>query len=158
MGIEIERKFLVKSDDWRGNHKKILFTQGYLSSEPDRVVRVRTEGDSAWITIKGRTTGATRGEWNYQIPMEDAKDLLRICKQPLIEKYRHYIFYEGLTWEVDEFLGKNEGLIVAEVELSDESQKIIKPDWIGKEVTEDWRYSNASLAENPFSSWSFESE
>lgn len=154
MGIEIERKFLVLGQDWRNMGKKALLRQGYLSSNPERTVRVRVEGDTAQITIKGKTLGATRQEWEYPIPLPDANALLdTLCEQPMIEKVRYRIPYEGMTWEVDEFLGENAGLIVAEIELADENQSFIKPSWIGEEVTSDPRYFNSSLLRHPFSRW-----
>ena len=154
MGVEIERKFLVQGDVWRSQGKSVLLRQGYLSSHPDRVVRVRMEDDVATLTIKGRTTGATRGEWEYGIPVADAQALLdTLCERPLIEKYRTRIVHAGLTWEVDEFLGDNAGLIVAEIELQSEAQDFSKPDWVGEEVTGDPRYFNANLIQHPYATW-----
>jgi adenylate cyclase len=154
MGIEIERKFLVLGQDWRGMGSKALLRQGYLSSKPERTVRVRVEGENAQITIKGKSLGATRPEWEYPIPLADANALLdTLCEQPMIEKFRYRIPYEGMTWEVDEFLGENAGLIVAEIELADENQAFNKPSWIGEEVTSDPRYFNSSLLRHPFSHW-----
>jgi CYTH domain-containing protein len=154
MGVEIERKFLVRGDEWRGHGPAVLLRQGYLSDDPERVVRVRIEGDTAQLTIKGCNTGPTRGEWEYPIPVADAQDLLaRLCHQPLIEKYRCRIPYQGMVWEVDEFLGDNAGLLVAEIELSAPDQVFAKPDWVGDEVTDDRRYFNSSLIRHPFSRW-----
>lgn len=154
MGVEIERKFLLDGDAWRSLGEPVLLRQGYLSSNPDRVVRVRTEGGKGSMTIKGRSTGATRGEWEYEIPLADANELLdRLCEQPIIEKYRRRIDFAGNTWEVDEFLGENQGLMFAEIELSSEDQHFDKPDWIGAEVTADRRYYNSSLIRLPFSKW-----
>lgn len=154
MGIEIERKFLVLDDSWKKLADGVFLRQGYLSSAPERTVRVRSEGNRAFLTIKGKTVGATRGEWEYPIPPEDARDLLdRLCEQPLIEKYRYRIPYQGMTWEVDEFLGVNAGLVVAEIELESEGQTFVKPEWVGVEVTDDSRYFNASLVRRPFSEW-----
>lgn len=154
MSVEIERKFLVLNDNWKMLGQKTLLRQGYLSAMPDRVVRVRIENGEAALTIKGRTTGAVRGEWEYSIPLEDAQVLLdEICERPLIEKYRYRIPYQGMIWEVDEFLGDNAGLIVAEIELDNEEQAFIKPDWVGEEVTHDVRYLNANLLRNPYLSW-----
>jgi adenylate cyclase len=125
-----------------------------LSSNPDRTVRVRIEGGQGTMTIKGRSVGATRGEWEYPIPLLDANELLdRLCEQPIIEKYRRRISIGGHTWEVDEFLGANLGLVVAEIELESEQQQFDKPEWIGDEVTDDRRYFNSSLIRNPFSTW-----
>jgi adenylate cyclase len=154
MGVEIERKFLLAGDAWRALGEPVLMRQGYLSLDPDRTVRVRIEGGAGTLTIKGRSQGATRGEWEYPIPLDDAADLLdRLCQQPLIEKYRRRIPYAGNTWEVDEFLGANAGLVVAEIELASEDQAFDKPDWIGAEVTDDRRYFNSSLIKLPFSAW-----
>ena len=154
MGVEIERKFLLAGDAWRGLGQPVLLRQGYLSSNPDRTVRVRIEGGSGTITVKGRSTGATRAEWEYPIPLEDAADLLdRLCEQPLIEKYRHRISVASHVWEVDEFLGANQGLVVAEIELASETEAFDKPAWVGQEVTHDRRYFNSSLIKAPYSSW-----
>ena len=154
MGVEIERKFLLAGDEWRSLGEPVLLRQGYLSSQPDRVVRVRIEGERATMTIKGRSSGATRGEWEYEIPLTDANELLdQLCEKPIIEKYRRRIPFAGLTWEVDEFLGANKGLMFAEVELESEDQQFDKPSWIGEEVTDDPRYYNSSLIRLPFSQW-----
>lgn len=154
MGIEIERKFLVRGDDWKRQGKGALLRQGYLSSDPERIVRVRIEGEQATLTIKGLAVGATRGEWEYPLPLAEAQVLLdRLCERPLIEKYRYRIEHQGMTWEVDEFLGENAGLVVAEIELASEEQPFAKPDWLGDEVTHDARYANASLIRHPFSRW-----
>ena len=154
MGIEIERKFLLNDDGWRGLGQPTLMRQGYLTSDPARTVRVRIEGERAVITIKSKNTGATRGEWEYEIPVPDAAELLdRLCEQPLVEKTRHRIGYKGHTWEVDEFRGENAGLVVAEIELGSEDEAFDKPDWIGREVTHDPRYYNSSLIRLPYSRW-----
>lgn len=154
MGVEIERKFLVRDDRWKALGQGVLLRQGYLSSSPERIVRVRIEGESAVLAIKGRTTGATRSEWEYPIPMADAQAFLdALCERPIIEKRRYRIPYEGLVWEVDEFLGDNAGLIVAEVELTSEGQVFAKPEWIAEEVTHDPRYFNANLLRNPYIQW-----
>ena len=154
MGVEIERKFLLAGDDWRGLGQAVLLRQGYLSSARERVVRVRIEGEQAMLTIKGANVGATRGEWEYPIPLADAAELLDgLCEQPLIEKVRHRIEHAGMVWEVDEFLGANAGLVVAEIELASEDQPFDKPEWIGAEVSGDARYYNANLIRHPFSQW-----
>ena len=154
MGVEIERKFLLQGDAWRGLGQAVLLRQGYLSSARERVVRVRIEGEQAMLTIKGANVGATRGEWEYPIPLADAVELLDgLCEQPLIEKVRHRIEHAGMVWEVDEFLGANAGLVVAEIELASEDQPFEKPDWIGAEVSGDARYYNANLIRHPFSQW-----
>ena len=154
MGVEIERKFLVRGDAWRALGEAQLMRQGYLSTDPDRTVRVRIEGESATLTIKGRSVGASRGEWEYAIPLADAAELLeRLCQQPLIEKYRHRIAHAGMLWEVDEFLGANAGLVVAEIELASEEQAFERPEWIADEVTDDRRYFNSNLIRLPYSQW-----
>ncbi|MDI3293049.1 CYTH domain-containing protein [Janthinobacterium tructae] len=154
MGVEIERKFLLAGDAWRGLGQAVLLRQGYLSSARERVVRVRIEGEQAMLTIKGANVGTTRGEWEYPIPLADAVELLDgLCEQPLIEKVRHRIEHAGMVWEVDEFLGANAGLIVAEIELASEDQPFEKPEWIGAEVSGDARYYNANLIRHPFSQW-----
>ena len=140
-------------EGWRALGTPLLLRQGYLSSDPARVVRVRVEGDQAYMTIKGRSVGATRGEWEYPIPLADANELLALCEQPLVEKYRRRIEFAGNVWEVDEFLGANQGLVVAEIELASEDQRFDKPDWIGADVTHDRRYYNSNLARHPYSSW-----
>lgn len=154
MGVEIERKFLLAGDAWRALGTPVLLRQGYLSSKRERVVRVRIEGEQAMLTIKGASVGASRGEWEYPIPMQDAEEFLgQLCEQPIIEKYRRRIDFGGMVWEVDEFLGVNAGLVVAEIELTSEDQPFDKPDWIAAEVTDDARYFNANLIAHPFSRW-----
>ncbi|KQV92485.1 CYTH domain-containing protein [Pelomonas sp. Root1237] len=154
MGIEIERKFLVTGDGWRQPAAaQTRFSQGYLSRDPARTVRVRIAGEQAFLTIKGATQGATRAEFEYEIPLTDARQLLALCDGPLVEKIRHLCPHEGMTWEVDEFLGANAGLVVAEIELAAEGQVFARPDWLGAEVTGDGRYVNANLAVNPFTRW-----
>jgi len=154
MGKEIERKYLVKGDSWRGKDKGKHYRQGYLSTVKERTVRVRTVGESGYITVKGITVGASRSEYEYEIPVADANEMLdRICERPWIEKTRYRIPQDDLIWEVDEFEGENRGLIVAEVELKDEHQPVTLPEWIGKEVTDDPRYFNANLVAKPFTTW-----
>jgi adenylate cyclase len=154
MGVEIERKFLLCGDGWRALGQPVLLRQGYLSSQRERVVRVRIEGGAAMLTIKGISVGASRGEWEYPIPLADAEQLLDgLCEQPLVEKYRRRIDFGGMVWEVDEFLGANAGLVVAEIELESEQQAFARPDWIGAEVTDDARYFNSSLIRHPYSQW-----
>ena len=153
MGKEIERKFLVKKDDWRGP-ESMLYRQGYLNTNKERTVRVRIAGDTAFLTVKGIAHGATRQEFEYVIPVQDACEMLdQLCEQPLIEKRRYCVTHEGVRWEVDEFFGDNEGLVVAEVELESEEQPFPKPPWLGEEVTNDSRYYNANLVQHPFSRW-----
>lgn len=154
MGVEIERKFLVRGEEWKSLGESTLLRQGYLSSQAERVVRVRIEGDRAVMTIKGKSAGATRGEWEYPLPMEDARVFLdQLCERPIIEKRRYRIVHEGMTWEVDEFMGENAGLVVAEIELESEGQGFAKPDWVGEEVTDDARYYNSNLLRHPYSRW-----
>lgn len=153
MAIEIERKFLLKNNHWKQIGKGVEYCQGYLNSDKHRTVRVRTVGDKGYLTIKGLSRGSLRNEYEYEIPLDDALELLELCEQPLIRKKRYRIKVEGLTWEIDEFYGKNEGLCLAEVELETEDQQISLPDWIGDEVTNDPRYFNSNLMNNPYSSW-----
>ena len=154
MAIEIERKYLVEGNQWREGAEGSEFRQGYLSTVKERTVRVRVVGDSGYLTVKGITIAATRTEFEYEIPVADATMMLDdLCEQPIIEKYRYLIEWEGLTWEVDEFLGANQGLVIAEVELDDVQQAISLPPWIGAEVTDDPRYFNSNLIAHPFSTW-----
>ncbi len=154
MGIEIERKFLLTGDDWRALGEPVLLRQGYLSTDPERTVRVRVEGEGAVLTIKSKSVGAARGEWEVALPLVDANELLdRVCEQPIIEKYRSRIQLRQHTWEVDEFLGANKGLLFAEIELASEDEAFDKPAWIGEEVTHDRRYYNSNLIRLPFSQW-----
>jgi adenylate cyclase len=152
MATEIERKFLVEDESWRTDGG-IRICQGYLNRDEERTVRVRIAGEKAFITIKGISSGATRAEFEYAIPVEDAAELLKMCDGPLIEKMRHIVIFAGITWEVDEFFGENAGLVVAEVELETEEQTFEMPEWLGAEVTEDVRYYNANLAVQPYASW-----
>jgi CYTH domain-containing protein len=154
MAQEIERKFLIKGDSWRILAKGTTYRQGYLNSVKERTVRIRTVGDKAFLTIKGLTVGATRTEYEYEIPMADCSAMLdALAERPLIEKKRYKVDFDELTWEIDEFFGENAGLIVAEVELKSEDQAFKKPDWIGDEVTGDPRYFNANLIKHPYSKW-----
>lgn len=153
MAIEIERKFLVRGDAWRDGASGTPFRQGYLATAGKSTVRIRIEGGRAKLTIKGQPRGATRTEYEYGIPLHDAEELLELCERPLIRKIRYRVPHAGLIWEVDEFEGQNEGLVLAEVELKDESQRVDLPDWVGREVTDDPRYYNASLVKRPFRKW-----
>lgn len=152
MAIEIERKFLVTNDEWRSADFK-HYCQGYLNRDQDRTVRVRVVGESAMLTVKSLTSNASRFEFEYEIPVSDARQMLEFCEQPLIEKNRYCIQFEGMEWEVDEFLGVNLGLVVAEIELESESQLFKRPDWVGEEVTHDHRYFNSSLSKSPYTTW-----
>jgi adenylate cyclase len=155
MAREIERKFLIRNETWRAvAEEETLYRQGYLNSSKECTVRVRIAGDRAFLTIKGLTVGATRAEYEYEIPVTDCSEMIEaLAEKPIIEKKRSIIHVDGFVWEVDEFLGANKGLIVAELELEDESQSFHKPDWIGEEVTDDPKYYNANLVKNPFTQW-----
>lgn len=155
MGREIERKFRVRGDDWRRRAESVrAIRQGYLAAEKERSVRVRVEGSGATLTVKGKTEGAVRAEYEYEIPRADAEAMLdSLCLLPLIEKTRHLVRHAGRVWEVDEFAGENAGLVVAEVELEAEDAGVSLPDWVGEEVTGDPRFYNANLVARPFSRW-----
>lgn len=157
MGTEIERKFLVQGDEWRTASPR-CYWQGYLNQDPNRSARVRLVEDSAgaraFMTVKGISRGASRVEFEYDIPPEDARQMLEgLCLHPLIGKDRHKVEYEGFVWEIDEFFGENAGLIMAEVELASEDQAAPIPPWIGAEVTGKTRYFNANLGSHPYSQW-----
>lgn len=149
MAAEIERKFLVRDDSWNDGSPGVRIAQGYLTMDPDRAVRVRLAGDKAWLTVKGRTFGITRAEFEYPIPPDDAVNLLEMCLPSVIDKTRHCIEFGGHVWEVDVFHGANEGLVIAEVELADENVSPELPPWVGLEVSDDPRYYNANLASRP---------
>lgn len=155
MGIEIEKKFLLANDNWRTQvEKSIQFRQGYLVGSEKASVRVRIEGDKSNLNIKGATLGVRRQEFEYPIPMGDAQELLStLCDKPLIEKTRHYIYSGDHVWEIDEFSGDNDGLIVAEVELNDEHEVFEHHDWLGPQVSHDKRYYNSMLIKNPYKNW-----
>jgi CYTH domain-containing protein len=152
MPLEIERKFLVLGDAWRSAPHRYI-CQGYLNRDKGRTVRVRIAGEDAWLTIKGPSNGAVRAEFEYAVPVEDARQMLALCERPLIEKNRHLVQHQGHTWEVDEFLGDNAGLVVAEIELESEQEAFELPAWVGAEVTQDARYFNSNLATHPYSQW-----
>ena len=156
MAQEIERKFLVKSEDFkREASKETRIIQGYLSSVPERTVRVRVKGEKGYITVKGvgSESGASRFEWEMEIPVKDVEDLLKICEPGVIYKTRYEIKAVEHTFEVDEFYGDNNGLVVAEIELKSESEVFVKPHWLGEEVTGDARYYNSMLMKNPYTKW-----
>ncbi|WNV03260.1 CYTH domain-containing protein [Candidatus Methylospira mobilis] len=155
MAHEIERKFLVAGNDWRKEiHASHRMTQGYLNNELHCSVRIRTCGEQAWLNIKSATIGSSRLEFEYEIPIQDALDMLGSLRQsPLIEKVRHLVRYRDHLWEIDEFEGDNSALIVAEIELSSPEEYFEKPAWLGREVTEDIRYYNTQLSKHPFNSW-----
>jgi adenylate cyclase len=154
MGKEIERKFLVKGEAWKELAHGTSYRQGYLNSIKERTVRIRTIDDKAFLTIKGLTVGATRSEYEYEIPLADCNAMLdELAEKPIIEKKRYKVPFAGLTWEIDEFFGENAGLVVAEVELQSEGQTLCKPEWAGEEVTADPRYFNSNLIKHPYSKW-----
>ena len=155
MAQEIEKKFLVAGEFKESAKKATRITQGYLSSVPERTVRVRVKGDKGYITVKGigNDSGASRFEWEKEIPVEDVRDLLKICEPGVIDKTRSLVDCDGHTFEVDEFYGDNEGLVVAEVELSDENEAFTRPSWLGEEVTGDKKYYNSMLMKNPYKNW-----
>jgi CYTH domain-containing protein len=152
VGLEIERKFLVAGDAWRAA-PAVAYAQGYLNRDPARTVRVRIAGDAAWLTIKGLTCGATRAEFDYAIPAEDAQALLALCDEAPVRKLRRVVEHAGARWEVDEFLDANAGLVVAEIELPAEDAPFERPPWLGAEVTHDGRYFNSALASRPYALW-----
>jgi CYTH domain-containing protein len=153
MPSEIERKFLVLDGSWRDGSAGVGIAQGYLSRDGQRTVRVRIAGDSGFLTIKGPTEGISRAEFEYEIPVEDARELLGLCVPGVIDKTRYRIPYQGRVWEVDVFHGDNEGLVIAEVELEDESISPDLPPWVGVEVSSELRYFNSQLAARPFRTW-----
>ena len=155
MGIEIERKFLVNKEKWDQvtKEKQSLYRQGYIVSDPAKTIRVRLTDEAAFLTIKGLTVGASRAEFEYSIPVSDAQQLLDDFCDSVVSKIRYFITYANKLWEVDEFLGDNEGLMVAEIELESEDESFSLPDWVGKEVTSEKQYSNSNLAKKPYRSW-----
>lgn len=155
MGLEIERKFLVADDSWKASGEPgVELRQGYLNLEQRCSIRVRTDGQHGWLNIKGATIGAQRQEFEYEIPLDDAEQLLKqFAIGPLIEKTRHRVPYGVHVWEVDVFGGANGGLVVAEIELDDPQQEFERPSWLGPEVTDDIRYYNTSLTRNPYANW-----
>jgi len=155
MAIEIEHKFLLANDDWREYvHRSTLYRQGYLSSEANTSIRVRICDEHAWLNIKSAVIGTCRHEYEYVIPLSDAIEIIdNLCHKPLIGKTRHLVLDDGNLWEIDEFSGANQGLIVAEIELPDIGVEFHKPAWLGREVTDDLRYYNNNLVSHPFSKW-----
>lgn len=159
MAVEIERKFLVKNNQFKKDASSTIYYQGYLCSGSGPTVRVRIAGEDAYITIKGKHSGISRLEYEYPIPVSEAQALLEeICHQPIIHKRRYRKEHKGFTWEIDEFYGDNEGLTLAEIELPSEDQSFEKPPWIGREVSHDGRYYNASLRSYPYKEWRDSSE
>ncbi len=153
MGREIERKFLLVNDSWRDGAVGVNMAQGYLTRDPDRTVRVRIGGENAWLTVKGRSEGISRAEFEYEIPLADAKELLGLCLPAVVEKTRYAVGFAGNVWEIDVFHGANSGLVVAEVELAGEEDVPQLPSWVGAEVSDDPRYFNSALAVTPYANW-----
>lgn len=157
---EIERKFLVTSEAFKTQaHKRTHIVQGFLNTHPERTVRVRTQGNDSFIAVKGKSSksGLSRFEWERQIPLAEAEELLHLCEPGIIEKTRYEVDIDGHTFEVDDFMGKNKGLVIAEIELESETEPFTKPDWLGVEVTGQIKYYNSNLSKNPFKSWTNES-
>ncbi len=155
MATEIERKFLVIGDGWRAQADGgVRYRQGYLGSAPSCSIRVRVDGERAWLNIKSATVGVSRSEYEYPIPLADGERILaELCLRPIIEKVRYRLTHAGSRWEIDCFEGANAGLVVAEIELDDPDQPFERPPWLGEEVSHDPRYYNAALVEHPFSTW-----
>lgn len=155
MGLEIERKYLVNKEKWNlvEKPKRNIIKQGYILTDPNKTIRVRLKNTKGYITIKGLSVGATRQEFEYEIPRNDAEQLLEKFSVSNLEKIRYEILYKGKLWEVDEFLGDNLGLIIAEIELNSESEIFELPNWIEKEVTSEQKYYNSNLSKNPFVKW-----
>ena len=155
MAVEIEHKFLLASNQWRELvSRSVIYKQGYLSSQPTSSIRVRISDKQAWLNIKSATIGTQRQEFEYEIPLSDAQEILdTLCAKPIIEKTRHFVIDGDHVWEIDEFYGDNAGLVVAEIELSAEGEVFSKPDWLGDEVTQVLRYYNNNLARNPYKNW-----
>ncbi|GAB5400894.1 MAG: CYTH domain-containing protein [Aureisphaera sp.] len=154
--IEIERKFLIRSNVYKNEaHSHTRIVQGFLNTHPDRTVRVRIKGEKAYLTIKGRSNeaGTSRFEWEKEISISEAKELILLCEEGTIEKLRYKVKVKNHIFEIDEFYGENEGLVIAEVELKDENEEFPKPDWLGDEVTGDPRYYNSQLSKQPYIQW-----
>ena len=155
MAIEIEHKFLLANEDWRNYViRSVYYKQGYLGGNENNSIRVRVSDEYAWLNLKSAVAGAQRLEFEYEIPLNDADIILeQLCFKPYIEKYRHFVQHAEHLWEIDEFLGDNAGLIVAEIELSQLGESFVKPDWLGQEVTDDLRYYNNNLTKYPYKDW-----
>ena len=155
LAIEIERKFTIKNDSWRQQiNKSQRYVQGYLAGNERTSVRIRIAGEQANINIKSATLGIFRQEYEYPLPLEDAEKMLAdLCEKPVIDKVRHFVTHAGKIWEIDEFSGENEGLIVAEIELNDIEEQFELPDWADKDVSDDKRYYNVSLVKHPYKDW-----
>ena len=154
MAREIERKFLVDKDIFKPTGEGEYIAQGYLSSTPERTVRVRIKNQRGYLTVKGKNDGISRSEFEYKIPKSDAEELLKLCEPSIIVKRRYIVNVNGSIWEVDVFEGDNAGLIVAEIELQSEDEYFVKPDWLGAEVSFDAKYYNSNLSKNPYRLWS----
>lgn len=155
MALEIERKFLLTNDSWREDvYKSVKYVQGYMGSTEQSSIRIRIEDEKANLNIKSKTIGVQRAEYDYEIPVDEAKEMLySLCERPLIEKERFFVKNAEHIWEIDVFAGDNEGLIVAEIELGSADEAFSKPGWAGEEVTEDVRYYNVCLVKNPYKDW-----
>lgn len=155
MAIEIEHKFLLANSDWRKQiSRSVKYRQGYLNSQASSSIRIRISDEHAWLNIKSASIGTHRHEYEYEIPLTDANEIINnLCRKPLIEKTRHFVTDDGNIWEIDEFEGENKGLIVAEIELTEIGLAFSKPHWLGPEVTHDLRYYNNNLALHPYSEW-----
>ena len=155
MALEIEHKFLIDNDDWKQHSRESVdYKQGYLSSDKTRSIRVRISNHKAWLNIKSATIGTSRQEYEYEIPLDEGQEIIdTLCIKPIIEKTRYFVPYQQHLWEIDVFSGDNEGLIVAEIELSEVGEHFFKPSWLGKEVTEELKYYNNSLCSNPYKNW-----
>ncbi len=158
MAIEIERKFLVNKEKWQASQKPKgdFYRQGYIVTNPEKTIRVRLTENTAFLTIKGKSEGASRAEFEYEIPTDDARELLDSFATTSIEKIRYTLEFAGKIWEIDEFLGENQGLIVAEIELNNETEQFLNPDWVGTEVTGQKKYYNSQLSTLPFKQWKAE--
>lgn len=156
MATETERKFLISSPKWHQSVDKIInIRQGYFETPDNIAIRIRITDEEAFFTVKGslQEDGMSRAEFEYGIPLIDAEEMLGLCRTPIIEKVRHHVMCEGHLWEVDEFKGENYGLVVAEIELHSPDERFDKPEWLGEEVTDDKRYINACLLDNPYNNW-----
>ncbi len=153
MAVEIERRFKVNGDSWRGLAEGVRYRQGYLSVEKERTVRVRVVGEQAWLTLKGQISDISRHEFEYAIPVAEAQTIMDAMCPMLVDKLRYRIAFGGFIWEVDEFFGENAGLVLAEIELPSEETAFDKPEWIGEEVTFDGRFTNAYLSKHPYTRW-----
>ena len=155
MAIEIEHKYLVKTEPWKKivPHQSVTIKQAYLLTDPDKTIRIRTKGEQGFLTIKGKAVGSARLEFEYEIPIAEANELIRHFSSGIIVKTRHLVVDNGHTWEVDEFRDQNEGLMVAEIELTNESEYYSVPEWVGENVTADRRYANSNLSLHPFTTW-----